>query len=308
MHDNFSPTFVRKTAGLAGSAILVFLCLTTLALAQKESVIYNFKSGNDGAKPASSLIADSAGNLYGTTVSGGNSANCGKQNHKNLGCGTVFEVTPPGNGVTHWTENVLYVFEGGTTDGASPSTPLAFDSAGNLYGTTMSGGVSGQGAIFQLRPPAQSGGAWSESILYNFPSGFPSSGLVLDPAGNFYGETDSGQLYELSPPTVSGGAWQFTVLWSWPNGGAVPEGGLVLDKGGDLYGTSATGGTEGFAFKLVKPVTGNVWKAVVIYDFTGINGDAAIPISGVVFHGGNNLYGTSAYGGNDLGEIGRAHV
>jgi uncharacterized repeat protein (TIGR03803 family) len=258
------------------------------------------------------LIADSAGNLYGTTSSGGNSANCGKAYGKNLGCGTVFELTPPGNGVTHWTETVLYAFQSGPTDGKSPSAPLAFDSAGSLYGTTLSGGISGQGTIFQLRPPSQPSGAWSETILYNFLSS-PSSGLVLDPSGNFYGETSAGQLYELSPPTGTGGTWTYSVIWSWLDEGVSLVGGLVLDRGGNLYGTSATRGTGqgpgcpngegcGFAFKLAKPLAGNVWKVNVIYEFTGTNGDASTPSGGVVFHGGNNLYGTSAYGGNDIGD------
>jgi uncharacterized repeat protein (TIGR03803 family) len=314
MRDNyFSPAFVRKATSLAGSAILV-LGMSTLAFAQKESVIHNFKSGTDGAYPASSLIADSAGNLYGTTSEGGGSSNCGKQNHKELGCGTVFELTPPGNGVTHWTETVLYTFQGGTADGSSPSAPLVFDGAGNLYGTTYSGTATGSGIIFELSPPAQPGGAWSESVLYDFSAGSsPSSGLVLDSAGNFYGETISAEIYELSPPTAPGGTWSSTVIWSYFDEGASPVGGLVLDKAGNLYGTSATGGTGqgagcpggnncGFAFKLLKPQTGNVWKADVIYEFTGTNGDAAAPTSGVVFHGGNNLYGTSAYGGNDIGD------
>jgi uncharacterized repeat protein (TIGR03803 family) len=312
MRDNyFSPTFIRKATSLAGSAILM-LGMSTLALAQKESVIYNFKSGIDGAYPASSLIADSAGNLYGTTTAGGGSSKCGIQNHKDLGCGTVFELTPPGNGITHWTETVLYAFQGGTTDGSGPLEPLTFDSAGNLYGTTYSGTATGSGIIFELSPPAQPGGPWSESVLYNFPSsGSPSSGLLLDSAGNFYGETLSGLIYELSPAT--GGTWNFTVIWSYQDEGVTLVGGLVLDKAGNLYGTSPNGGTGqgpgcpggyscGLAFKLVKPLTGNVWKAVVLYEFTGTNGDAATPEGGVVFHGGNNLYGTSAYGGNDIGD------
>lgn len=304
---------------LAALAILVF-SMSPLVTAQTESTIYSFKGGRDGASPAASLIADSAGNLYGTTSAGGGSGNCGTRGGRPVGCGTVFELTPPAQSGGRWTETILYVFQGGTADGVGPVAPLVFDAAGNLYGTTFNGGASKVGTIFELTPPVQQGGAWTESVLYTFSGGDPSSGLVFDPQGNLYGEAfpsnGSPQIFELSPPVVQGGSWTFNVLYTFATfaQGTTPVGGIVLDAGGNLYGTCAGGGTGsgggcpggtncGLVFKLVKPATqGGAWTEKVLHNFTGTNGDGSTPESGVIFHNGNQLYGTTAYGGNGIGD------
>jgi uncharacterized repeat protein (TIGR03803 family) len=92
-----------------------------------------FGVGNDGAAPMAGLAMDSAGNLYGTTQIGG--AN---------GSGTVFKISAAG------TESTLYSFEGGATDGSRPTADLIMDSAGNLYGTTGSGGPNNEGTVFKM--------------------------------------------------------------------------------------------------------------------------------------------------------------
>jgi uncharacterized repeat protein (TIGR03803 family) len=150
----------------------------------KETILYNFDSF-DGAHPVSVLIADSAGNLYGTTTDGGN-GNCG-----GTGCGTVFELSPHSDG--SWTERVLYAFcsLSNCGDGEVPfGGPLVRDATGNLYGITNTGGTSrcngsGCGVVFKLDPSGQ------ETVLHSFTGGadgkFPSGGLVLDDAGNLYG-------------------------------------------------------------------------------------------------------------------------
>jgi uncharacterized repeat protein (TIGR03803 family) len=308
---NFSQDFVRQITKLAGPLVLLF-CISTMATAQKESTVHNFKRGSDGAFPDASLISDSANNLYGTTTEGGGSTSC-KAGQTVTGCGTVFELTPPGNGIQHWTETILYAFQGGTADGASPATALVFDAAGNLFGTTGGDGAHNAGTIFELSPPAAPGGAWTESVLYSFAAEHPTSGLAVDSAGNLYGEASAPEVYELSPPSVAGGAWTFSVLRVFSNQseGSNPIGGLTLDKSGNLYGTSATGGilerngcslnTCGLVFELVKPVTGTTWQERIRYSFTGQNGDGATPYGGVVFHGGNNLYGTTLNGGDGSG-------
>jgi uncharacterized repeat protein (TIGR03803 family) len=102
--------------------------------AGNETMLYTFTGGADGANPYSGVIRDSAGNLYGTTYSGG--AN---------GWGTVYEVDTAGN------ETVLYSFSGGA-DGGNPYAGLLGDSSGNLYGTTSSGGTGGGGVVFKLQP------------------------------------------------------------------------------------------------------------------------------------------------------------
>jgi uncharacterized repeat protein (TIGR03803 family) len=106
-----------------------------------ETVLYSFRGGLDAANPdASTLTFDKAGNLYGETAVGGNDR-CG-------GCGVVFELSPIGGG--SWTETVLYRFDG--TDGEFPWVGLVFDAAGNIYGTTQSGGAYGNGVVFELKP------------------------------------------------------------------------------------------------------------------------------------------------------------
>lgn len=119
-------------------------------------MLHAFKGGIDGANPDAGLILDSTGNLYGTTRSGGGTG-CAR-----TGCGTVFELTPSGNGT--WVEKVLYSFQGGS-DGRSPFASLVLDSAGNLYGTTS----TGPGTVFKLTPTGN--GGWVETVLYAFPAG-----------------------------------------------------------------------------------------------------------------------------------------
>jgi len=109
-----------------------------------EQVLHSFGNGTDGASPhAAGLIFDAAGNLYGTTYGGGSYSSCGS-----LGCGTVFELTPSGGG--GWTEQVLHNFDWNGMDGIVPSAGLISDAAGNLYGTTVNGGTSDGGTVFEL--------------------------------------------------------------------------------------------------------------------------------------------------------------
>ena len=102
------------------------------------------------------MIFDSQGNLYGTASSGGNVSACSDEG----GCGLVFKLTPDGKG--HWTETVVYAFNG--NDGGGPMGPVTFDSSGNLYGTTSYGGANRGGTVFKLTPNGQ----WSEQALHSF--------------------------------------------------------------------------------------------------------------------------------------------
>jgi uncharacterized repeat protein (TIGR03803 family) len=114
-----------------------------------ESVLYAFTGGSDGAAPEASLIFDSTGALYSTTIGGGEfSSTCGLG--PGAGCGTVFKVTPPSGGIGAWTESVLYAFQGGS-DGDNPVTPLLMLGS-NLYGTTQYGGVPNSGTVFEVIP------------------------------------------------------------------------------------------------------------------------------------------------------------
>lgn len=148
----------------------------------RETLVYLFKHASDGANPAAGLVADSAGNFYGTTQIGGTPDGCDVG-----GCGVVFELSPSRSGL--WLETPLYAFS--NSDGAFPFAPLVFD-GGNLYGTTNQGGTSNCGVVFKL-VPTQSG--WSESTVYDFncsDGGQPDSQLINDGSGNLYGTAPIG--------------------------------------------------------------------------------------------------------------------
>ena len=278
------------------------LFLVTLALAASawaagtESVIYNFNNySGDGYYPYSGLVADKAGNLYGATYQGGSN-----------GLGSVFELKLTG-GV--WTETLLYSFAGGTTDGEYPVySPLVFDTAGNLYGTTQNGGSTCNcGTVFEL---SKSGGGWKETILHAFlgssqKDGYlPQAGLSFDTAGNLYGTTqygglnNQGAVFQLAP--VKGG-WKYKVIhaFSSQNGGAYyPLGGITQGADGYYYGTTYYGGfayNAGTVYRLFQ--ARNVWVAQNVFYFLE-GGDGINPDSSLTMDAKGNMYGTTYTGGS----------
>ena len=261
-----------------------------------ESVLYSFTGGSDGGKPYASLVFDPAGNLYGTTGFGG-STNC------NLGCGTVFKLTPGSSG---WTESVLYTFTGGS-DGRQPSARILLDAAGNLYGTTSFGGnvgsvcSSGCGTVFKL---TRGSSGWTESVLYAFQGGAdgasPYASLAFDATGNLYGTASAGgasgngAIFKLTPGSS---AWTETVLHTFNGGsdGKYPYGDLILDAAGNLYGTAYQGGGAGYGvvFELLPGSKGGLRESVLHAFY---NKPAANPVSGLVMDTAGNLYGTTMLG------------
>jgi uncharacterized repeat protein (TIGR03803 family) len=148
----------------------------------KEKVLYRFKGNpGDGGNPAAGVISDEKGNLYGTTLSGG----------QPTGDGTVFRLSPSTKAGTSWKETLLHTFYASET---IPMASLIFDKQGYLYGTASQGGTSGGGAIFRLRP-ASSGGR-DYGILHDFtgnPDGFyPAAHLIFDASGALYSTTEYG--------------------------------------------------------------------------------------------------------------------
>jgi hypothetical protein len=259
-----------------------------------ETAIYSF-AGPDGKNPNKGLIADANGTLYGTTAQGGSPA-CGA----GVGCGVVYKLTPPSAPGDLWTEQVLYSFAG-ADDGSTPAPGLVFDSTGNLYGATESGGSGAAGTVFMLTPPAGGSGPWAESTIHTFngvtgsPEGaYPLAGLTIDNNGALYGTTNDygqygyGNVFQLTPPATKGGAWTENFLYQFTGGsdGGVPEASLVFDKAGALYGTTAAGGDVsgtgfctfggygcGTAFKLTPPSTeGSPWTETVLHAFTNPEG------------------------------------
>lgn len=262
-----------------------------------ETTLYNFTGTNgDGLGANGDLIFDDAGNLYGTTVSGGS---CSTND-----CGTVFELSPPTLPGDAWTETVLHSFAG-FPDGSRPAAGLVFDATGNLYGTTANGGSSscGCGTVFELTPPSQPGGMWTETILYSFQGGpdgtRPISQLIFDQAGNLYGTTylgggnGGGTVFELTPPPMPGMAWTKSVLHRFVSAsGICPEAGLTWGPSGTLFGTTSQGGSNrgGTVFRLAPSDQGE-WTYNNIYSFTEAAGSPAAPVR---LNDVNTLYGTTA--------------
>jgi uncharacterized repeat protein (TIGR03803 family) len=328
-----TPTRHVLTPFFAKRCLAIFIFLTILAggavAVAQEQVIYRFQGGSDGYYPTGALLADKAGNLYGTTAEGGHAGtSC---DHGLYGCGTVFELTPPAQAGGPGAHTVLYAFKGGS-DGYDPGAALVADKNGNLYSTTaaggtgncVEGGATGCGTIFELVQPTSPGGAWTHRVLYSFrgnPSGKGNgdgnlpSGVVFDGAGNLYGTTDGGgfcytpfdggpicfgTVFELAPPAHPGGAWTESVLHRFgENGDSSPHGGVILDKSGNLYGTAYVGGAYGFGgvFGLRPPsVQGGAWTERTLYDFNNTDGGA--PNGSLIFDSAGNLYGTTLMGGS----------
>ena len=277
------------------SIIFVFALLfasVAFCAVPSETVLHSFSGGSDGSNPEGALVADKAGNLYGTTSQGG-SANC------SAGCGTVFKLTPPVTRNGSWSETVLYRFTGGS-DGAAPVSDLVVDGVGNLYGTASTGGNGNAGTVFQLSPPALPGGSWTLTVLYQFVGGSdgktPVAGLAFDPLGNLYGttlfggSTNAGTVFQLKPPITKGGAWTETVLHTFGlgNDGLDPQAGVVLDNRGAIYGTTISG----TVFKLTPPQ----WTEKVLFNFTGGGNSGSWPCALMVRQGA--FYGLTKLGGS----------
>jgi hypothetical protein len=304
-----------------------------------ESVLYVFQglSVGDGMTPAGGVILDTAGNLFGTTAYGG-AGHCLLLGG-DVGCGTVYELTPPTQKGDAWTETVIYSFQGGN-DGFVPSGNLVFDAAGNLYGATYYGGGFGVcdqgiyancGTIFKLGPPKTKGGAWTEKVLYSFKSGTdganPNGSLAFDSKGAIYGTTffggnqgcaqdagvGCGTVFKLSPPARKGHAWKYEVLRRFDYGssrtaqgdGENPAAGVVLDSRGILYGTTERGSqAEGTVFSLTPPAKrGDPWKESLLHLFGITYHDGWNPF-GLVFNATGDLYGVAnRAGANGSGTV-----
>jgi uncharacterized repeat protein (TIGR03803 family) len=286
----YGTTFGGGTSG--SNACNGYGCGTVFKLTPKgkETVLYNFTGGTDGATPEAGVVRDAAGNLYGTTYLGGA-----------YNWGTVFKIDPSGN------ETVLHSFNGATGDGGDVMGALTMDAEGNLYGTTQGGGISGCnptlnigcGTVYEI---AKDG---TESVLFAFP--YPSvdgqwmgeETLLRDKDGNLYGTAQGstanrGTIFKLDTEG------NLTVLHTFTGGraGDNPWAGVIRDNEGNFYGTTPNGGgTEcpsggcGVVYEL--GVEGNFR---LLHEFTG-SPDGAVPFAGLVRDSAGNLYGMTLDGG-----------
>jgi len=202
------------------------------------NLLYEFPGSPNGGESFAPLLFDQAGNILGTTLQGGTD-----------GDGVVFKMVPSASG---WSESVVHSF-GYVPDAGGPFAGLISDSAGNLYGTTIGGGVHDNGAVYELSP---TNGGYNYSVIYGgfyFPlngNGGPRGGLVMDAAGNLYGTAyvvgrhGQGEIFELSP---SANGWTFTDLHDFDvSDGTGPQGDLGIDNNGNIYGVTVGGGAHGY--------------------------------------------------------------
>ena len=261
-----------------------------LAKNGKEVAIHSF-AGPDGEYPNVGLVADKAGNGYGTAGSGGT-----------FGFGTVFKVSNTGR-VT-----VLYSFTGGA-DGGNPDSFLLVDSDGNLYGTTQLGGdlactsigPGGCGTVFKVDKTGK------ESVLYAFTGNTdgstPIAGLTADSSGNVYGTTffggdpncalqptyGCGVVFKLDKTGRESTIYNF----SGPDG-AFPGAAIFIDKTGNLYSTTNIGGPSGAGTVFEIDTKG---KETVLFGFGGYEQDGTIPDGGLITDPAGNFYSTTTAGG-----------
>jgi uncharacterized repeat protein (TIGR03803 family) len=296
--------------------ICAIALLASLSCARAEGfqVVYTFCTEYScpiGDHPASGLITDAQGDLYGTTPNGGSGAYCEAGN-----CGVVYRLTPDGTGTA------LYSFcaQQGCADGQLPTGNLVMDAAGNIYGSTLVGGNGADcppqlaecGTVFKLAPDG------TETVLHDFCSqagcadgAVPNGGLVLDGQGNLYGTTenggtgqcegnnyltDCGVVFKLAPDGTETVLYQFCSRKSCADGSS-PLAGLVRDGKGNLYGTTVNGGSGGVGVVFELKPGGN---EVVRHSFGG-GGDGAYPVAGLLADGKGNFWGTTEEGGAHKG-------
>ena len=221
-------------------------------------------SDGTGVYPFGGLTADGAGNLYGTTRGGSYSTYAGPN------YGTVFKLAANGALTT------LATFTGG--NGANPYGNLIRDAAGNLFGTTSTGGAAG-GTVFKI----SNGGMFSTLATHTGSEG----GLVSDSAGNLYGTSDGrGAVFKLA----ANGTLSTVVTLN----GASLHAGLTIDPAGNLYGTTYDGGTSGYG-SIFKVSAASAFSTLASFS-AGTEG--AYPYYGaLIADAAGNLYGTTKAGG-----------
>jgi uncharacterized repeat protein (TIGR03803 family) len=263
-------SFISSSMLVGVAAAAIMLAPMEPAQAKGLEVIHAFQGGADGSHPSADLIADAAGNLYGTTAWAGNCEFCG----------TVFRIAPDG------TETDLHVFGAFDGDGELPEDAVTIDAVGNLYGTTVDGGASGLGTVFEIAPDG------AETLLHSF-SGMvanPYGGLLLDKKGNLVGTTNlyAGTVFKLT----AGGKFKVIYTFDGYPDGSNPLDTLISDRSGNLYGTLELGGPyDGYNGTIFELSSQHV--ATTLYAFSGTS-DGCNPGSRLLRDKSGNLYGTAS--------------
>lgn len=283
--DLFGTT---QTGGASGDGTVFEIVNTPTGYASVPTTLASF-NGSNGNSPSSELIMDAAGNLYGTTQTGG--AN---------GDGTVFEIAKTATGYAS-TPTTLVSFNG--TDGSQVYAGLTFDAAGNLLGTTAVGGANGKGTLFEVAKTG-SGYANTPTTIVNFSDGAtPVAGLITDANGDLFGTTSSGGPFGAGfgtafevPKTASGYAAPVILAAFNGDNGSSPDGGLVADANGDLFGTANGGpGGNGVVYEIAKTADGYADAPTILVSFNLTDG--AGPVGSLIMDAAGNLFGVTSVGG-----------
>jgi uncharacterized repeat protein (TIGR03803 family) len=278
----------------AATLLFVLAVSLTAATATTTNVIFSCEE-DEGEYADTDLETDSAGNIYGTTVLGGD-----------FGGGTVFQLSPTPNG---WVHTVLYSFTGGA-DGGEPYKGVTLDRNGNLYGTAVTGGSGncegGCGVVYKL---SHTGGTWRQKVIHAFTGGNDGSGpgarVTVDTAGNVYGMAPTGGAFGLGTiykiHQAPNRALTFGVLHAFTGGtdGATGSAGRMILREGRLYGAVTAGGRygSGVVFELNAGGFGER-DLKILYAFRG-QPDGSFPYGALLFDQSGNIYGTTYYGGAD---------
>ncbi len=244
----------------------------------KYTVLHSFAGRpNDGRGSVAKVTLDSAGNIYGTTEEGGS---YGGGN----GFGTIFKVATDG------TESLLHSFGAGG-DGRTPKGAMVLEPNGDMIGTTLEGGSTGNGIIWKLAADG------TYTVVHSFhlaEARFATGNLIQDKKGNFYGTSSGGGAAGYGTVLKFNAKGEVTVLHTFDGSdGDGPEQGVVSDKAGNLYGVTALGGVYdwGTLYKIAKDGTFSA-----LYNFTG-NSDGGFLYSGLAIDKDGSLYGSTKYGG-----------
>jgi uncharacterized repeat protein (TIGR03803 family) len=291
---------VTANGGAYGYGTVFEIAKTSTGYATAPTLLASFNNA-DGASPSGSLIADAAGNLFGTTSEGGGPGNYG----------IVFEIAKTASGYAS-TPITVASFNG--TDGLQPSGGLIMDAAGDLFGTTYGGGANSDGTIFEI---AKSGTGYASTPIalasFNGTNGaHPTAGLIMDAAGDLFGTTYYGGVYggANGDGTVfelinnGGGSYTLTRLVSF-NGtdGSGPEAALIIDAAGNLFGTTEGGGAngDGTVLEVVKIAGLYANAPTTLVNFNSTNG--AGPAAGLIADAFGDLFGTTQAGGLGYGTV-----
>ena len=270
--------------------------------ASTPTTLVSFNDTN-GSYPYAALIADAAGNLFGTTYQGGT-----------YGDGTVFEVAKTAGGYAS-TPTTLISFDGKA--GAQPNGSLIFDAAGNLFGTAVSGGETGDGTVFEIAKTG--GGHAKEPILlvsFNGTNGRdPTGSLIADAVGNLFGTTalgganGYGTVFEITKTAGHYASTPTTLVSFNGTNGQSPTGSLIADGAGNLFGMTYAGGAYGYGpygngygtvFEIAKTAGGYASTPTTVLNFTD-SPDGANPLGGLIADTAGNLFGTTTLGGANGG-------